>query len=197
MLGFRFELNAKSQLQQEINCVLLSNYKLPRGAQHRQATEKADPKHKIIQWNWSSRREPARSREELHSSCFQAASICIDHVRNSCTNSWWVGKLFLMSLRPIIFNTLKQGNHVWKPKGWEFNFLQRWKNNCPFGCLSGNQNTYTILLCRALSCCDCKADKQPWHHCQKILIHNRFQYRLKDRAHQPGTHKVALLPFHM
>lgn len=84
-----------------------------------------------------------------------------------------------------------------KTKRLRFNFLQRWKNNCPFGCLSGNQNTYTILLCRALSCCDCKADKQPWHHCQKILIHNRFQYRLKDRAHQPGTHKVALLPFHM
>lgn len=79
-----------------------------------------------------------RTCKERRGTPFQLLSgtfICIDNVRKSSTNCCWVRKLFLMSLRPTIFNTLKQGNHVWKPKGWGSTVFRDGRT-APFGCLS-------------------------------------------------------------
>lgn len=47
----------------------LSNYNLPAGAQHRQAAKQAAPANKYE--SSGTRREPAKTVGQLHTSCFQ------------------------------------------------------------------------------------------------------------------------------
>lgn len=156
--SFRLEVNTKPQLQQERKCVLLSNYNLPRGVQHRQATKKAGPTNK---YKSSGTRVIGENLQRPQGNSIQAAfrqpSLVSDNVRNSSTLSYKVVfKQFEASQSfstPWHTGTMPENQKVEVQVSSDLETqlsaqAPKWKLKCLYW-----------FLCGALSCCDCKAIK--------------------------------------